>query len=156
VDTTLCKPSAYGSQRRPVTGHATLPEDWAVSPAIQSISLPLLTLPDPKFVSIPSGSYIHIYLLQWTKISGSTYSWVLLLSPTASAPSLISRLQPNQSLRSKTHLRKNQLHLSGNKVDVPPPRTRHHYSNAIPTSAAHPYRIEESTRQDASSITSRS
>lgn len=67
---------------------------------------PMLILPDPKFVSIPSGSYIHSYLLQWIKISGSTYSWVLLLSPTASASSLISRLQPNQSLCSKTHLRK--------------------------------------------------
>jgi hypothetical protein len=27
VDPTVCKPSAYGSQRRPVTGHANLPED---------------------------------------------------------------------------------------------------------------------------------
>jgi hypothetical protein len=59
MDTTVCKPSVYGSQRRPVTGHATLPEDWAVSPAKQKhyfFSFPCLqyssTYPDLMFVVI--------------------------------------------------------------------------------------------------------
>lgn len=73
--------------------------------------------------------------------------------PNSYTPSLISCMQPYQSLGSITHFEKIQLHLSRKKVDVPRPKTRHD-SNAIPTSAAHPIESRKPLGKMCSSITS--
>ena len=114
---------------------------WLCPP---QVSFRSLAYPDPKILSSASSALSSIHFIGPLSTTVDQDQWQYVFVCTScfclQRPSYLPFLascSTNHCHCSQDTLKKNQLHLSRNKVDVPRPKTRHD-SSAIPTSAAHP------------------